>query len=277
MNIYMDKSFLQSRYPIICASMNQVSDFKLTCAAAEAGITPCILPQQITEQELNTYLTMYSNTNIILSYDAKKLIHNKPYINPNVKYIELFALRSLSSIELEELKFITKNLSKTKKIILKDNISFPIYYDALLLQGKESAGAGSQEPIHDIFNHCKYKKVIVSGAIDTPEKVEYYIKNGALAVSIGTLFAASQESKLSNAAKDMLIASNSQQLQKVGPAKKQGLIFNPSTNDPYNFTDSLKRGIQQPLDGIIYCGFSVDKIQTILPISSIVENLTRNI
>lgn len=273
----LSNKFLQSKYPIICASMNQVSDYNLIWAAADAGITPGIFWNQITKDELDSYMKKYYETNLILTYTAKHLIQEYQNIPNDVRYIEIVRIFKLSMIDMKKLEKIIGYLNnRGKKIILKGNKKYPIKYDALLLQGSESAGAGSNKTIYEEFENHKNENVIVSGGIDNYEKISYFLNKGALAVSIGTLFAVCSESKLSLDAKMIIIKSTRKDLSRVGTAQKQGLMFNKESNDTYNYTDRLKIGIQNPENGIIYCGTAIDKITNILSIKDVVTELITN-
>jgi len=267
-----EKTFLSSKYPIICAAMNQVSDYNLICAAAKAGLTPGIFYNQITTDELDIYMDQYYETNLIMSCMAEHFIKNyKYFLKSPVKYIEI--VRTKSSIS--QYNFLFENFrARGKKVIIKGTNTYNVSHDVITLQGKESAGSGSDLATHDEFQKYKHKQVIVSGAVDTKEKIDYYISNGALAVSIGTLFAACSESRLSNDAKQVLISHSSKDLSRVGKRKKQGLIFNIEATDQYNFTDRLKAGVENPENGLIYCGESIDKITEIEPLQNIVARLT---
>lgn len=270
----LSNNFLQSKYPIICASMNQVSDYNLISAAAEAGITPGIFWNQITKDEIDSYMKKYYESNIIMTYPAKDLLREYENIRTDVKYIELVRFTKLSSIDLLSLKKITEHLSKKgKKIILKGNKKYPIKYDALLLQGMESAGSGSVKSIYEEFENHRNENVIVSGGIDSKEKISYFLNKGALAVSIGTLFAVCSESKLSLDAKNKIINSTIKDLSRIGTARKQGLIMNSESDDTYNYTDRLKIGIQNPENGIIYCGTAIGTITKIKTIKEVVDEL----
>jgi hypothetical protein len=275
--------FLSSKYPIICATMNQVSDYNLADAAAKAGITPGVFIGQITDAEIESYMNDHYHTNLIMSCRIENIINNLSYfIDRKIKFIEILSVDDIIIyIQKNPKGLLNKFFDILRncgiKFIIKGNNDFSGLADVITIQGKESAGVSSEFTTLEQFNNKKHDLAIVSGGIHSPEQVNYYMSNGAAAVSIGTLFAACLESKLSLESKNKLISSSSSDLRRIGSLKKQALVWNMDSTDKRNFTDRLSKGILNPEDGIIYCGTSVDYINSIEPIAVIVDRLTKMI
>lgn len=263
--------------------MNQVSDYKLACSAANAGITPGVFIGQISDNDLETYMNDYYNTNLIMSCRMADIINTPRYfIDRKIKFIEILRSKDIWALEKISKGVVSKKLEILKqngiKIIIKGNYTYPGIADAITIQGKESAGVASELTTLDEFNSKKdIAAVIVSGGIHSSEQINYYMRNGALAVSIGTLFAACSESKLSSNAKNKLIMSSSSDLKIIGTEKKQALVWNTESEDTINFTDRLSKGITNPEEGIIYCGTSVDYITSVEPIANIVNRIIKQL
>jgi len=274
--------FLSSKYPIICATMNQVSDYNLADSAAKAGITPGLFIGQITDSEIESYMSDHYHTNLIMSCRIEDIINNSSYfIDRKIKFIEILRADDIVIyIQKNPKGLLNKFFDILKdhdiKFIIKGNNDFSGLADVISIQGKESAGVSSELTTLDQFNNKKHDRVIVSGGIHSSEQVNYYMNNGAVAISIGTLFAACLESRLSLDSKNKLISSSSSDLKRIGFLKKQALVWNMDSTDKRNFTDRLLKGILDPEDGIIYCGTSVDYITSIEPIAVIVNRLIKN-
>jgi hypothetical protein len=119
--------------------------------------------------------------------------------------------------------------------------------------------------------------IIPSGGISTSEQVNYYMAHGAMAVGIGTLFAASEESPVSLETKLKIVDSTSEDLKRIGKLNHQGLLFKNIENDDNNNNQSLRQGMNNPSNGCIYAGAGIDSVTEILPVKEIVQRLVSNL
>jgi NAD(P)H-dependent flavin oxidoreductase YrpB (nitropropane dioxygenase family) len=147
----------------------------------------------------------------------------------------------------------------------------------VIIKGEEGAGRGSISLLA-LFNQIKIEypalEIIVSGGIGSRDQVKYYMDRGALAVSIGTLLAVSEESKVSLETKFKIINSSSDDIKKFSlGAKQNALIFSSVENDDFNHTHSLQAGIINANTGHVFAGQSINHIRKIKPVKEIINSL----
>jgi len=161
-----------------------------------------------------------------------------------------------------------------------DNSNAKIHF----LKGNDGAGRPGTEPTKVLFDRARVMypqhKFVPVGGIGTAEQVKYYVENGAVAVAVGTLLAASQESCLSLGTKQAMISATSKDLmhldknfmQKALPFKKY------LEDDDINHSQSLKFGIAtNGTTGHIFAGNGIDHIDEIKSVKEIVTNLSSQI
>jgi NAD(P)H-dependent flavin oxidoreductase YrpB (nitropropane dioxygenase family) len=122
--------------------------------------------------------------------------------------------------------------------------------------------------------------IIASGGISTKAQIKEYLDAGALAVSIGTLFAMSEESPIALSTKKVMIEKTSHDLSRMKLSGLQGIVRRDvEKNDdqvrPIDYR--LRKGITGELDnGVIFAGTGIDQINEILPVQEIVRRLTND-
>ena len=99
----------------------------------------------------------------------------------------------------------------------------------------------------------------------------------ALAIGIGTLFAASEESCVSKDTKQRIIDSTSADIKLIGPLNCRGLLFSRLEDDDENNSKSLYAGIKGTDTGCIYVGNGIDYIKEIMPVKDIIEWLVKDV
>lgn len=284
-----------SKYPIIAAPMNQVSDLNLALAVFDAGGIPSISGycynsiEQIIDA-FESFVKISGSNNIIAALDDKIICNIKIFKMLNllkIKYIIRYNTEDNASLSEDikkfenRSKFLIKNLSSVlidiHHNIDQNNINLKnLYY----LKGLDGAGRPGKFTTKELF--FKYKNkfsnslLIPVGGIGSPEQVKEYIDNGAVAVGIGTLLAASKESCLSEGTKKELIRNSSQALKIIDSNnKQQGLVFEKlDINDDTNNTNNLIEGIKSNGNkGLIFAGQGIDYINEIKPVKQILEEL----
>lgn len=273
---------LGSKYPIIAAAMNQISDIKLSKAVRRAGGIPSLSIYNYKNNfqglvdDLTDYKKEFNDLKLFLSIgDAELKIPAvlNLILKSKIEFIELIVEGTNT---LESLQSITDNGTTVfVKCLSLDGVIPGI--NGVILKSNAGAGRGS-ESLDTLFEQIKTHhpdlKIIVSGGIGTSEQVKHYIDNGALAVSIGTLFAVSEESKISLETKLKIINSTSTNISqfKTG-ATQNALIFSSVDDDDYNHTTGLHLGIQSPTAGHVFVGTAVDHITEIKPVAEIIQAL----
>jgi NAD(P)H-dependent flavin oxidoreductase YrpB (nitropropane dioxygenase family) len=303
------KEFLGCRYPIVASPMNRVSDLKLAIACANAGIFPSFnifnwwnpIDQALAITDLKRDLKEFRNRasgDFLLSITTQLMASESIYklmIDHKVSHLEILDQPDeKSNITLSNhnvfqpykdagIKIIPKQLSghNAKNVIM----------DGIMLKRKEGAGRGFEhinmdEEIVKIKNDAPNLPMIVSGGIGTTEDIQKYLDMGCIAVGIGTLLAASEESCISLESKRKMIEATAADIQRMGNGKglqkpiydiyssQNALIFSelPGTDD-FNNTRSLAAGVRNANMGHIFVGTGIDYVKEIKPVNDIIQEL----
>jgi hypothetical protein len=149
----------------------------------------------------------------------------------------------------------------------------------VIFKGNEGAGRTDPEAgsLEDNFSRIRQMRpevdIIPSGGIATAAQVRYYLDRGALAVGIGTLFAAAEESCISVDTKRKMIEATADSLERIGKFHHQGLVFSRLAADDANNTRSLELGISHANVGAVFAGKGIVHVKEILPVRAIVAML----
>lgn len=284
----------------MCAVMNRVSDLPLALACADAGIMPSLfvpdMPGEncldMVELQLREFQKCTGNCNIVLACWPGDLVDRRwiSLINClKISHIELMPPKlyglpiasSEFSVCLAQLKYTTKILHR----IFNTMLPIDSYADAFCIKGSESAGYTSDHSVLDTFNTLRQQQphldLIPYGGIGTAHQVEYYLSHGASGVAIGTLFALSAESCLSEQTKTTLCNKNSKDIVRLDGHPQNAVIFNKRTVDQdrsgWNRINSLTTGIASGTDGHVYMGRAIDQVKEIKPVKQIVAELVEHI
>jgi NAD(P)H-dependent flavin oxidoreductase YrpB (nitropropane dioxygenase family) len=303
----MPKKFINSKYPIIEASMIAASTLPLALACWEAGIFPSLSPSirlpnnlrnyDLVNEQLKEFVKSTGSSNLVFNINLWDFLDTK-LINIlkfyNVSHVELNQpLDNTNDYHASCEKFIEQNSESfysmikhiyPMKLIWRTSKPHVKKVDvAYNLIGSNAAGRNSEMTLLDLFAQQKkltpYAVLIASGGISTPEQVSEYINKGATAVCIGTLLAASKESSLSAEAKNAIVNSKKENIIKFNDTKQNTLILgniNEIENDTSdkNRTSTLKKGIHgDGKSGHIYVGSGIDQITSIKTVKEIVEYL----
>ena len=294
------KEFFKITHPILAASMNQVSDTNLAIACHRAGIMPSIsvytyspyngdLNYQELESELKKFQDITGTNKIIVTVSISHML-SLPFLNLakncKIEYIETVADdEKFPSEYSKEIYFELKRASVKfiPKVISSLTVN-PMLMDAVIFKKKEGAGRSfdsidGDKEIQEIRNKFPSLPLIVSGGISTSCQIKSYLNQGCIAVAIGTLFAAAEESRLSKETKLKMIESSYRDITRLSNgAKQNALIFKElSDKDDFNNTNSLIKGIHDPSTGHVFAGKGIDNIKSIRPIADIVQELVEGI
>tara|TARA_B110000503_G_C7166127_1_gene421962 strand:- start:3734 stop:4573 length:840 start_codon:yes stop_codon:yes gene_type:complete len=275
--------------------MNQVSELSLALAVSRARGFPsissyCYKSDNELIDVLNQFVSLSKSSNLILGIDEHLLLNNN--VVTAIKDLKIshvlryFNENPNTSVETKtQCRIITEHVLQTlpcQQIEMKqtfDKITdlTKIYF----VKGSDAAGRTSATPTKELFDYHRKltpnAKLVPTGGIGTAEQVKYYINSGAVAVGLGTYFAASVESVLSMPVKAAMVAANNSNLSLLDTTlKQQGLIFKKFDEfDNANHTTSLKIGIKSNADaGHIFAGHGINFINTIDDVKSIILKLT---
>jgi hypothetical protein len=286
----------ECKYPIIAAPMNQVSELNLAVAMHKAGGFPsisgyCYETADQLIKALEEFVNVTNSSNIILAIDEYHLL------NKNI----ISAIKQLKISHI--LKYFNENpnISSKTKILwqlpinnLLENLdsqiitmlsNFNIIQDLdriYFLKGNDGAGRPGADTTKNLFDYhiqqTPTAKLVPMGGIGTANQVKYYIDNGAIAVSIGTLLAASKESCLTDAVKQAMITAKKEDIVPFNSDLQQNALIFKKINindDTRNNTKSLSIGINSAADiGHIFSGHAIRDIREINTVEEIVLRLS---
>ena len=299
----MTDKFFNSRYPIMEALMNGGSDLSLALAVTEAGAFPSYWYQSNEKlyTDIKEFIKCTGHANIVVGGFTITQLADLEFLKMmnelKISHIEILATdystgnllsmsKILSDIKLSmSLRFLKKTSKLMTRIYQPVNCNLTnLFFDGYGVNGSESAGrtgALSVSELFDIQQSTSKNYLIPYGGIGTPKQVRNYIDRGAPAVAVGTLIAASQESSLSIAAKQQIIAANSSNLTKLSDTGQNTLILDtefkksmPKNNDHWNRQNYLEQGLRGNGDeGLLYIGKGVDYVTEIKPVKDIIKYL----
>jgi len=283
-------------------AMNKVSDVNLAIAVRKAGAIPSLsvfnyftsadyINDDLLRAALVRYKSAIGDCNVLLSISVTELIDKrfqKVIVEEQVGLIELIpdspGETPFSQFRNEQLTLAIDEIRSNgvlifvKVLTLEDVID---NIDGVILKGNDGAGRGTTN-LEILFEKIRNKfvdlPIIVSGGIGTSAQVKSFIDSGALAVGIGTLFAASIESRVSHETKLKMVQATADSITKLGGgAEQNALVFSSTSNDTYNNTKGLMAGIKSPESGHIFAGTGVNHITGILPVDEIIQNLVKDL
>ena len=289
-------NFFPSRWPIMCAVMNGVSDLNLALAVHAAGAMPSLMitgadkDQQI-DAALNEFKHCTGHANIVLQISYDDLINSSiPRLlrQYRVSHVELFGtLNSLGMTTVGEfdhmqhdpliakgIQFIN-SISKIIMRVLTPSDTSPI--DAYAVKGHDGAGFGGKLSTSDLFDQQKHRTpsmpLIAYGGIGCPGAVTDYIRRGAAAVAVGTMFAATKESCVAETTKQHMVGSSADSLTKFASSQQALVLGDVSEDHTPNHQMSLDQGIAGQ-GGLVYAGTAIDHVTKIRTVQEVVDYLT---
>jgi NAD(P)H-dependent flavin oxidoreductase YrpB (nitropropane dioxygenase family) len=283
------KQLFKSRYPIVCAPMNGVSDVNLALACNSAGVVPSLIPYNYKNfKEFFTELALYKNAtqgDIIVAIRLNEVVDDRLHdklMTSGITHIELLEFTE-SLLTDDNINKIASVRDSGIKIILKilthDEIApFVDIIDAVTIKGPEAAGRSEDIDLISEIKSIRLQypdlKIIASGGIKNSTDIQKYMSAGANAVSIGTLFAMSKESSIPDTVKNKLLQSNSSDIRrlKMG-ARQRAVIFDEHGNDDFNNTQGLYSGLATANSGHVFVGNAIDSVTEMLSVQEIVDHL----
>jgi NAD(P)H-dependent flavin oxidoreductase YrpB (nitropropane dioxygenase family) len=302
---YTHQKHFSCQHPIICAGMNVVSNVKLALAVNAAGCYPSLVAfnymnkdtykvdANMLEKHLAYYKEKTGSSNFILGVgtllltereDVVKIIND---IKP--KYLEIFDtdyltdsnfIKNAQLFRSNGIKLLTKVLNAEKQIkLLKEYPEVISYIDGVTIKGSKAAGRVTPIPA-DLNNDVKNMRaaapswiIIAQGGIYDSSGIKECLESGADMVSMGTIFALSEEAAISVETKNKMVQASYADTQKIGTANQNGLVFSKVEQDVENNTIGLTRGIMTGKEGHVFAGAAIDHVSEIQPVAKIVEQL----
>jgi len=285
------------KYPIVAVGMNKVSDVPLAIACHRAGIFPTIsvfnyltkvgeLDPQLLKSELEKYINVTSSTDVIVSMTPKEFI--MPAVQEILQTLKISHVELLDAVKSEFFSIfqeakINFNHSGGKILFKVLYVSNELQkFDGYIIKGSDGAGRSNpNSSLEDLFKKIRQvypdAKIIPSGGISTSQQVKHWIENGAEAVGVGTLFAASKESSIGNKAKEQLVNASSEDLKILKDINQRALVFSETSPDGINNTPGLRIGIKTGTQGHLFAGKGIDQIKNVSTVEEIVQTLIKDL
>lgn len=288
------KDFFGCEYPIVAAPMNKVSDVGLAIACHRAGIFPSLsiynyIEPHSLEKAINDFQSKTGSNKILLSLDSQEFLDKdvqQLILKLKISHLEILGDNNITQSSIwDEFLRDSKDLQKEGvKILLKsldsNNVSSEL--DGVILKSNTGAGRGVEwididYALMSIERRYPALPIIMSGGISRPRDVKKYLNMGCVAVAIGTLLAASEESCVSLETKQQMIKATYENVTRLKNARQNALVFSEITVDDDNNTNALIKGIASPAEGHIFAGKGINEITSIKSVKSIVEDLTKDL
>ena len=287
------------KYPIVAAPMNKVSDLGLAVACFNSGIFPSLslytyygidrLRLDLFDQALKEYKLITGSNSILISMLTSDVFDKKIQqilIDNKVTHLEIIDDKNIVDSEVwattvKEIKFLQdQGIKIFLKALTSRNTALEI--DGIILKGSKGAGRGLEsvdidQELENVRDQYPNLPVIMSGGITCSEDIQKYLDIGCVAVAVGTLFAAANESPISINSKRKMIDSTYDNIVRFGKAEQNALVFDPVPGDSHNNTISLVYGIRNPSKGLIFAGKGIDNIKEILSVHDIVQQLVKDL
>jgi NAD(P)H-dependent flavin oxidoreductase YrpB (nitropropane dioxygenase family) len=311
-------NYFNSQYPLSLAAMNRVSTLPLALACWDAGVFPSLMipfqqddfqtemspkdRRDAINQTLLEFKKTTGNCAVVLGLcyseldDAETM---KLVVDYQVTHVELF-----NAVDRTRFYHPMRDKYQTlyepwfaQKLKTYGSIQFMERIrqlrnstpgTAICLRGSDAAGGTNTElTTQEMFDRQRQLTpdavVIPYGGIGTPEQVAYYLNAGAAAVAVGTLFAACQESPLSEATKCAMILASADNLvctpdsnQNILPMGAVNDIINSKSQSGANRDGSLHTGIYgNGKEGHIYSGHGIQHVDRIRTVKETVEYLLK--
>ena len=288
------KDFFECEYPIVAAPMNKVSDVNLAVACYRAGIFPSLSIYNYTEphsleKAIEIFQSETGSNKILLSLDSQEFLDKdvqELILKLKISHLEILGDNNITqSSTWDEFLRDSKALQKEGvKILLKsldsNNVSSEL--DGVILKSNTGAGRGVEwididYALLSIARRYPAVPIIMSGGISRPRDVKKYLNMGCMAVAIGTLLAASEESCVSLETKQQMIKATYENITRLKNARQNALVFSEITVDDDNNTNALVKGIASPAEGHIFAGKGINEITSIKSVKNIVEDLIKDL
>jgi NAD(P)H-dependent flavin oxidoreductase YrpB (nitropropane dioxygenase family) len=294
------RDFFGCAYPIVAAPMNRVSDAKLAIACHNAGIFPSLslyswqsrhsidINENIVDRELKIFQDATGSSKVLISLASVDLFKDsvmKLLLDNHIEFLEFIASDHPPKFFMDKTKTVKQQMKDRHgvdfKIITKRLDSQNINANAVdAIMYKTAEGAGRGEPSANILNELeKFKNIyptlptIMSGGVGCADDVKKYMSLGCMAVCIGTLLAASEESSVSRETKLKMIEATVADISRTAVSNQSALIFSKLPDDDMNNTHSLIKGLASPDQGLVFAGKGIDYVKEIKPVKDIIQEL----
>lgn len=286
----------------MCALMNGASDLKLALAVSEAGAMPSLMikgPDRADQmaQDLDEFQRSTGHANLVIHLNYHDLVDRnimqliRQHRVSHVEFLGDLDPGMTTRQEFDRLMSDARYRLALKTVRSISRVFIRIFsattetdsIDAYALKGSDSAGFTGKLTVAELFQLQKeiapHLPLIPYGGIGTPRQVREYITDGAAAVAVGTLFAASQESCLALSLKQQMVLADRSSLTRF-TSSQQALVVGDrdqiTADASPNRRISLDAGLAGQ-GGLVYSGAAIDHVTDIRPVKQIVDYLVSEI
>lgn len=312
----MTGKLFQSKYPIMLAAMNKVSDLSLAVAASKAGIFPSIsgfnyypgglLQIDLIKPDLLKFNDLTGTNNLILSIELQDILRDdvieKIFSSKLFSHVEVIdqtkiIARAQDDNNLEKLDNISQRFNQLRSLNIapmfkvltpghwvEKNESIRNMFSGSILKSSDASGsviANRRSSLTKEFQFLKNfspdKVFVPTGGISTSQQVKEFVDLGAEIIGVGAYFVTAEECSVAPDVKQKIIDSNLSDIKKFNDTGHNALIFSKFLEDDMNHTKSLIAGITNASSGHIYMSRSIENIKEIKPIKDLVQELVSDL
>lgn len=302
------QKYFDCKYPIVCSGMNTVSNVELALAIKRAGCYPSFVAYNHTvinqvldistlNADLNDYYNRGGDRNYIIGVSSSRLLDFENFMSllstHKPAYVELYDTDYISHPKFADAvnllhsngtKILVKCLSAGYMFnLLQEVVDFKSKVDGVIIKGPKAAGRVAKTEI-DLATDIKIIRllfkdliIIAQGGIHSSDDIKELQDAGADIVSIGTMFAMSEESPIALETKMKMLESSYAETVRIGEANQNGIQFSKMNSDDENNTTGLKLGITTGNKGHVFAGAALDYIKEIRPVNLIVQDLVKGL
>lgn len=272
--------------------MYKVSNLSLAISVSESGCLPSFMADNYESiEQLSTdileFKSKMNNQNFMLCIDLEKTHFNKLelinfILDMNIKCLDIISTKNKTTISIIK-HFKEKNIKIGTRVFKPfKSILFEII-DFILVKGPKSAGYinNGEFELINILQEMKLKypnlSKIACGGISNKQDIDS-IKHLCDGIGIGTLFALSKESSISDEIKLKLIENKNNVSKIIGFNGHQNAIsFSKIEGEKNtNNTKNLINGLTTGNGGHIFVGHGIQNVDEILSVEEIVQSLVKN-
>lgn len=267
------------------------------------GIPEYVFDTEILDAHLKAYYQAGGDRHYIMGVSTSILLRSaktvKVLLDHRPAYIELYDLDHfdnpiflsvIRTLKDNGIKILLKVLTIQLYFDLIDRLNKNPYaninqtiIDGIVIKGPNGAGrvaSGETELVRDIKAVkavVPYLIIVASGGIYRSADIIELQKAGADIVAIGTLFAVAAESSIPQHTKAKMIAASYDQIQPIGAANQNGIVFTKLDRDVENNTTGLRLGIHTGSRGHVFAGSAIDSVTEIKTVEQVMSDLTKGL
>jgi NAD(P)H-dependent flavin oxidoreductase YrpB (nitropropane dioxygenase family) len=288
-------------HPIICAPMNRVSDLTLALAVHKANGIPSFVIYNYQDSkwdedfskfktELAEYVSITGSNYFVVALKSELLLNKSIVIDTVLKtrpaFVEIFDIIDLDNPKLLNiLKLFRKSGIKViyKMLGARDIGELSQHIDGIVIKGPDAAARVGNlrielpEKIKRARSMYPHFYIIASGGIATSQDIKDCLQAGANVVSLGTVFALSKESSISDETKAKLLDVSFAEIKNIGQEHQNAIVFSDESDIDGNHTAGLEAGLRSPTKGHVFIGKAIDTITQVKTVQEIFLELTQDL